>query len=340
MFLYYINSKYINYSLPFTNQMYNNIGFLEPGIEIETLERDETDNLSDIDSDELDSEKVYKEDILLYATLNSEELGHIEFHTIDKINNLNTTDNANYPKKETIDFFVHHDILIVDTMVSSAYLKIGTKHYVAVSGFHGNIGIYNCFRYNQFDPDIFIEAHDTTINHLTTIDNLLVTGSDDMHVKVWDLEVQKPAVTQKYDVMVKKVAVQSSNNIVVSSDTSIIVGNNKIECSRNLENLKLRESYLYRSDVNGYLSIYDIRKMDNVVSENKIHEGALTDFDFYKDSIVSVGLDGKIILLDHKLNVMKSEKHSKELFAVAVNRDQDLCCYGGLFDSLKLFDIK
>lgn len=283
--------------------MITEISFLEPNLKTTKLnynyDSDEEFN------DSTDSEEVITEnDTMIYAISNSSDVTYIQFYIYNEDN-----------------FYIHHDIMVVDTIATSLYYN--KKIYTA--GFSNTINTYNIFDFNPTAPTDTYEGHESVINKIKIYKNLF-SCSDDKTMREYDIETGVTINIIRFDYEVKdfyfyegRLITLSANNIYCGD--LIYENSNEITCSQFFNNI------MYFGDSEGNLKALDAKSMRQI-KEVKICDSDINGISFYDDVIYAVSKNGLIKI--HKDDSFVCKEFEKELTSITINSELKIGFVGNI----------
>lgn len=292
--------------------MITELGFLEPNLSIRKLKHvyDSTEEISESTDSE---EEICKTDTIIYAISNTSDLCTIQFHI-----------------KNDNDFYIHHDIITIDTITTAAYKD--KKLYTA--GFENKINTYNVFDFNPTEPHSSFGEHTDIINKIRLKKNLF-SCSDDKTIKEYDLETEKVVNTTNYDYIVRDFFFYDDTFITLDENSiygekKLFTNNAEITCA------SLKGDFVYFGDSEGYFRKLDITKR-RIEKEVKISDSSIFSFDMHNDIVYAVSANKLVTLFSD--GSIGNKEYDNELSSIAINSDNYMCVIGDEKDNLSIVEL-
>lgn len=273
--------------------MINTIGFLPNSIEIKQLNefvpneevKKHLEYLQipvlpreDAESSEKSSEEkpaIKSTDSILFCTANTEEISTVAFYGYDDT-----------------EMFLHHDLFVFSTIIDSCFIK---DTLVGVATFEPDIMVYDSMVDFPVLPQHLLVGHTGSVTGIKNKFEKLMSCSEDKTIIEWDTSEMRLKSQKNYDVSIEKFDFEG-NNMVLGSQKYLNINNENISLEYDLEQLRVKDNFVFVSDCEGYIQVYDIRMPGKSMILQKLHSSALVDFCLAKDWIVTTSQDCTIKL--------------------------------------------
>lgn len=224
-------------------------------------------------SSDKEDEKILKTDKVLFCTPNTEDISSIAFQV--------------YNKEE---IFVHHDLFVFSTILSSAYVGNGL---VALGTFEPDIFLYDAFTEFPILPQKLLIGHSEAVTSVKFHDNRLLSCSEDKSIMEWDLIAQESISKKSYDVKIEKFDF-NGKHLAFGSNTYLNINNKSFALDQEVEQIKMKNNNVYVVDGSGKLYVYDVRNLVSPLINKSIHRSAAMDVTLYKNLIATCSYDGEV----------------------------------------------
>lgn len=256
--------------------------------------------------------EVKSTDKILFCTSNTEEMSSVAFYGYDDT-----------------EMYLHHDFVVFSTILDSCYIK---DTLVAVATFEPDIMVYDFMIDFPILPQYLLTGHTEMVTGIKNKFERLMSCSEDKTIIEWDINELRLRNQKSYDIAIERFDYEG-NNLVFGAKDYLNINNESISLQYELEQLKIKDNFVYVSDCEGNMNIYDVRSPNNVMINQKLHESALVDFSLAKDWIVTAATDSLVKLWkieDSKL-VCKNEIPSDQNPSVSSLGFNGFCDFNEVF---------
>lgn len=222
-------------------------------------------------SDDSEEMPVIKStDNVLFCTPNTEEISNVAFYGYDDT-----------------EIYFHHDLFVFSTILDSCYVR---DSFVAVATFEPDIFIYDFMLKFPVLPQLLLEGHEGPVTGIKNKEGKLVSCSDDKTVIEWDLNMLTVKDRKNVQVSIEKFDFES-NSLVFGAKNFLNINDENISLDHNIEQLKIKDNFVYLSDCDGNLMIFDVRAPAKAMVSKKIHDDAVLDICLVNNLIVTSSVD-------------------------------------------------
>lgn len=240
-------------------------------------------------------------DSILFCTPNTEEISNLAFYAYDDQ-----------------EIFFHHDLFVFSTIIDSAYLG---NNLVALATFEPDIFVYDFLTRLPVLPQKLLCGHEGAVTGLKNKENRVFSCSDDKTIIEWDLSRMCPKNRVCHDVSIDRFDFHG-NDMVFGCKTYLNINDENIPLNFQMEQLRMQGNYVYVSDSEGNMAVYDARRVGSTtrtVLSKKIHDQAVVDFCIVDDWIATTSLDSYIRLWDLGLDLKNELEQSSAVYALGYN---------------------
>lgn len=265
--------------------------------------------------DDSDDQFIDQNDKILISTPNNEDISMLSFHVYNQSS-----------------MFIHHDLYVFSTIISSAVIDSSPYPFVALATFEPDILIYDISIKFPILPQIVLVGHSGPVTALKMYGDALWSASDDGSVIKWDANLTAGTIINKNDKIIKTgVGINkmdiNDNNIVYTAGRYININKTSINLEYEIEQIKILNNLIYIGDETGRVIIYDIRNLQNECYSKKIHGNAIYSMEFNSKQVVTSSADGlvKVFDLDGFREVGSYERNAP-VSAMCFDSDGKLFC--------------
>lgn len=209
-------------------------------------------------------------DSIVFCTSNTEEMSSVAFYGYDET-----------------EMFFHHDLFVFSTILDSCHVS---STHVAVATFEPSIMVYDFMVEFPVLPQHLLVGHTGAVTGIKNKFEKLMSCSEDKTIVEWDQNEMRLRTQKNYELPIERFDFEG-NSLVLGANTYLNINNENIPLDYKIEQLQLRDNFVYVSDEEGRLLVYDVRMPAKALIEQKVHDQAVIDFCLAKDWIVTTALD-------------------------------------------------